>query len=92
VQTLDLEFLYIVEPVRHSASELEENRALAEPAPALEGAGRNVPPFRKLILVEMANGHIWAPGGSLRCELPHCDTQIFAFIGYGRYGQADKKL
>jgi hypothetical protein len=92
VEAFGLISLYVVEPVRHSAPKLEVNWALAEPAPAFEGTWRNIPTFRKLILVEMTNGHIRAPHGARRHELPHCDTQIFAFIGSNRYGRGRQKL
>jgi hypothetical protein len=55
MEALGLVLLYVVEPVGHSAAELEINGALAEPTPALEGSGRNIPALCELILIEMLN-------------------------------------
>jgi hypothetical protein len=47
----------IIEAIGHSAAKLEINRPLAEPAPALKGAWRNVPTAGQFYLVQMPYRH-----------------------------------
>jgi hypothetical protein len=55
MEAVGLVLLYVIEPIGHSAAELEVNGALAEPAPTLEGTRGDIPAFRELVLIEMLN-------------------------------------
>jgi hypothetical protein len=53
--------LYVLKAVHHSSPELKEDWTLPKPAPSLQSAGRHVPAFRELALIDVRQPYTHDP-------------------------------